>query len=193
MKRLLFVVALLACVSASAQKKFAKFTKFKYTFALEKPTPSDSLKYADQILSITFDPNTKGVDFKIKNLTSEILKVKWDDATLIVNGETKKTIHKGVKLIDRSLSQPMGIIPPGAILDDFVWPSENVRLSQGLYGGDWKVDDMLYSNNRGLTAEHEKALALKGKKIGLYLPVIKSDKQNDYFFEFTILDVIETK
>lgn len=189
-KYLLVTMAMLFSCATFAQKKYTKTRKYTYKFVLEKPVTSSDLKFSDETLQFEFSPHGKGVDFKIKNLTSEIIKVKWDEVALIVSGDTKKTIHKGVKLASKTELQPMGIIIPDAGIDDFVWPAENVVLSP--YRG-WEVQDMLPSTNYGRFADEEKIRASLGQKIGLYFPVLKGEKQFDYMFEFAISEVIPNR
>lgn len=185
----LILLSMLFTLPVLAQKRGTKYAKFDYSYKMIKPVESDSMKFQGEFIMATFVPHTKGIDFKIKNLTKEVMKIKWDETVLTLEGVTMKTIHNGVKLADRSAPQPPSVIPPGATIDEFVWPSDNVHLYTGGLSAGWKVDGMLIENNGGLTATQEKAFALKGKVIGLYLPIIHQEKQQDYFFEFEITDV----
>jgi hypothetical protein len=190
MKNIIAVAFVLLFVSPIfAQKRGTKYARFDYAFKMIKPVESDSMKFQDEVIMGTFAPHTKGVSFKIKNLTKEVIKIKWDEAVLTLEGATMKTIHNGVKLADKSSVQPPSVIPPGATIDDFVWPSDNVSLYTGGLSAGWKVEGMLIENNGGLTATQEKAFSMKGKVVGLYLPILRQEKQQDYFFEFEITDV----
>lgn len=188
-KCFLVVAAMLFSCAIFAQKRGTKYAKFDYAFKMIKPVESDSMKFQDETIQASFTPHTKGVSFKIKNLTKEVIKIKWDEAVLTLEGATMKTIHNGVKLADRDAPQTPSVIPPGATLEDFVWPSDNVSIYTGGLSAGWKVEGMLIENNGGLTATQEKAFSMKGKIVGLYLPILRSDKQQDYFFEFEITEV----
>lgn len=189
-KYLLVVASVLFSCAVFAQKKFTKTREYTYKLVLEKPIASSDMKFTDESLQAEFESDSRGINFKIKNISGEVIKVKWDEVALIVGGDTKKAIHKGVKFIDRNTAQPMGVIPPGAGIDDFVCPTENV--TGGTYNG-WSTKDMFPSTNYGRTADEEKIKSMKGQKVGLYFPVLKGEKQIDYMFEFAISEVIPNR
>lgn len=69
---------------------------------------------------------------EITNIGKTGLTVDWN-AVSIVNqaGEAHKVIHKGVKMDDRSGVLAPSTIPPGATLDDFIYPSEYITFRSG--------------------------------------------------------------
>lgn len=64
-----------------------------------------------------------------KNMSAGTVEIEWSRTVLVDrNGRTHAVIHKGVKLSDRSGALPPSVIPPGAILEDFVFPSDNITF-----------------------------------------------------------------
>lgn len=205
MKNLLLFIVLAFVASSCATKatttstdkpkkdsKFTNYAHYKYTFTLQKPVTSDELKFKDNTIGISFNITQKEVLFDIANQTDGVLKVNWDDTALILGGNSKKTIHKGVKYIDRSGAQPMSVIPPQSKISDFVVPTENVKFSQGVAVGyvstssKWVTADLFPNYNYGKTALDDLIKSNDGTKFSLYLPIIKADKQIDYIFEFQV-------
>src|SRR5438874_2047051 len=52
-----------------------------------------------------FTVGKKELDFILKNLTADPMKINWDEASLIIHGESKRVMHKGIKYIDRNSPQ----------------------------------------------------------------------------------------
>lgn len=190
MKSIFLVMGLICAFTASAQKKFTKIRKYNYVLSLEKPVQSNDIKFKDDIVSIVFEVGYKGIEFKLSNLTEEPLKVIWDEVSIIFKGDTKKTIHKGIKLIEKAGSHPPTVIPPTGSIDDFAYPIENISYSS-FYG--WEGKDLFPESNHGRTVDEQYIQGLKGEKVGLYLPIEKSGSKTNYFFLFVISDIIPKK
>ena len=92
-------------------------------------------------------------------------------------GKSHKVIHQGVRFIEKDRPQPAALIPPGAIIEDFAYPSDSVQM----IGGSW-VTGMLFPYA-------PKAAELKGKTFSLFMPVEVNGATKNYNFVFMIDDI----
>jgi hypothetical protein len=64
-----------------------------------------------------------GLSLLVKNSSARGVNIDWNAVTLIdATGKAYGVIHRGVKMADRSGILAPSTIPPGAILEDFVYP-----------------------------------------------------------------------
>lgn len=170
-------------------------TKYVYTYALTKPAGANRLEWADDTIDIAFAIYDKEVDFQLRNNASHTIKVNWDETVLILFGEAKKTIHSGVKYVDRNASQPGTVIPAGTSIKDMVLPSDNVYYREGYYGtyysspGGWEEKDLFATNDLNKDDYKQTILGSKGQTLGLHLALQIDGQDVAYDFEFTITDV----
>ncbi len=162
-------------------------TKYSYSYKLVKPESAD-MKWEDDKISLSFLIGDKEVSFKVKNKTNEVMKIIWDEATLVQFGKAIKVMHAGVKYTDRNSSQPASTIPPGASIDDLIMPTDNVYFSSGKYGG-WREQDLFPTQDMNEAKYKQSILDSKGQKFSVYLPIQYQGKTIDYTFEFEITDV----
>lgn len=162
-------------------------TKYSYSYKLVKPESTD-MKWEDDKIAFTFFIGDKEVNFKAKNKTNEVMKIIWDEATLVQFGKAKKVMHSGVKYTDRNSSQPASTIPSGASIDDLMMPTDNVYFSSGQYGG-WREQDLFPTQDLNEDKYKQSILNSKGQKFSVYIPVQYQGKTLDYTFEFEITDV----
>jgi hypothetical protein len=171
-------------------------TKYLYTFKLLGDNARVNNTFDDGKIRATFVVGAKQLEFTMMNLTTEPMKINWDEASLIIYGESKRIMHKGVKYIDRNAPQAPTVIPGNASIDDLVAPTDNVYYKEGYYGtytsspGGWEQTDLFLSND--LNKEDTKKLILdsKGQTFKFFLPIEQEDKKVNYTFEFQIADVI---
>jgi hypothetical protein len=79
-----------------------------------------------------------GLSLVVRNESARGMTIDWNTVTLIDQaGTAHGVIHRGVKMADRSGVLAPSTIPPGAVLDDFVYPREVISFSGGRYGSGW--------------------------------------------------------
>lgn len=131
------------------------------------------------MLRIQFSlPANKQLAFSLKNKTDNPIKVDWNQLSFVdTDGKAHKIMHQGVRFMERDRQQPATTIPPGASVEDFVYPSDEVRL----IGSSWSTP-MLFP-------EAPKAAAFKGKSFSLFMPLEINGETKNYNFVFTIEDI----
>ncbi|MFH0990376.1 MAG: hypothetical protein V1799_10225 [bacterium] len=166
-------------------------TKYSYTYRLSKPD-SPSMTWQDERASFAFQISDKSVNFTIRNKSQDVLKIIWDEATIIREGKADKVMHSGVKYIDRNNSQPATTIPPNSAIDDLAMPTESVYYVTGQYGG-WREHDLFPTQDLNEARFKNMILNAKGQRFSLYLPIQVQGKTVDYNFEFEIVDVAQLR
>ena len=140
-------------------------------------TDKDITKYSyvDNFIDITIFANTSQFVFDIKNVSSNTIKIVWNEAVFVdVDGSTSKIMHSGVKYSEREGDQPASTIIKNAKLEDIATPTSNVYYSES--SKKW-TSHSLYRN-----AVQTK----KGQTIRLMLPIQVKDVINEYIFEFEL-------
>ena len=154
----------------------AQTYKYKYTLkevnskAMDDPK---SMYFTDDKIGIGFIFEEKNLNFTIKNFTNDVMKIIWDETSIVQKGNAKKILHSGVKYIDAHNSQPPTVMPPKSAVTDFVLPSDNVSYSSFI--PDWVISD-LFDWNGGDA----------GTTFSLYLPIQYQDKTLSYYYTFEI-------
>jgi hypothetical protein len=81
-----------------------------------------------------------GLGIRFTNRSSGTVEVDWNRTVITApSGQALRVIHRGVRLADRGSIMPPSVIPPGAILEDFVFPSDTLRFSSGRSTGWWEA------------------------------------------------------
>ena len=169
-------------------------TKYKYYYSLNKPVsanPSD-MNFSDSLIVIGFFISDKAINFELKNISNEPIKIIWDEATIVQFGEAKKVMHSGIKYIDKNNPQTATVVPSGATITDLVIPTENIYYLSGQYGG-WEERDLFPTTDLGKEQFRTMIFNCKDQKFTLHLPIVRKDTQLTYSFEFVITDVQELK
>jgi len=110
-----------------------------------------------------------------RNKTQDVIEIDWNRTVLVdPSGRTERVIHKGVKIADRGSSAPPSIVPPGATLEDSIYPSEGIRFESGQYGG-WRAPG--YFDQLRV-----------GSRIGLTIATKQGDKTITKSFTFLVQD-----
>jgi|SRR5690348_11839054 len=193
MKKVLLAVFLVSCYTvkqahedALKHKNNNHVGRVSYTYVMIKPVNSDQLSYDDSNISAKFIITPKDIDFNIKNITAEPLKIIWDEASIGWMGISHRVIHAGVRFIDRDKSMPPTIILPNTSIEETTLPSDNVYLQSSYYTSDWSEKPLVLER---ITKAKDSTLlnALKGQVLTLYLPIkSQSDNQIGYTFQFEI-------
>ena len=153
-----------------------------YVFSLVKPSVSPTLTHEDDFLLATFSipSNTENnpIAFKLKNKSENPVAIDWNQVSYVdVDGKAHKVVHEGTRLVDKDKPLPASIIPPGAALEDFVFPSDRVVL----LGGQW-IQQMLLPYAPA-------AEVLKGKTFSVFMPLEINGSKKNYNFVFAIDDI----
>jgi hypothetical protein len=106
-----------------------------------------------------------------KNKGTKVITLDWNSVVLTDEvGRALRVIHRGVKLSDAAGSMAPSVIPPGSILEDFIYPSEGIRFSPGRYGGWYGA---IFFETRQPAAQ-----------LKLYLPLKLGAEEKAYTFTF---------
>lgn len=115
-----------------------------------------------------------GLSLLVRNGSARGITIDWNAVTLIAAaGRAYAVLHRGVKMADRSAIVAPSTIPPGAVLEDFVYPKELVTFSGGRYGSGWIAEQFF---------ERMKP----SQQFKLYLPVKHGNDTVEYQFTFAI-------
>lgn len=95
--------------------------RFAYTKTSLDDTPSG--RSADWIFGV------HGVSIALRNTSSGTLEIDWTRSVLVDgSGHARPVLHRGVRFNDRAGTMAPSIIPAGATLDDFVFPSDQITF-----------------------------------------------------------------
>jgi len=178
---LILVIPLM--VSAQRTERTDKRGFYKYHYELVKPVQDTALKYSDDKMEFRFTFGITEIAFSGKNKTDEVLKVVWDEASIVLMGTAEKVMHKGIRFIERDQSMSPTTIPPNSTIQDLIIPTKNVYYTSGTYGG-WNTRD-LFPTSDLKRVEFKNAIdSLKGQEIVIYLP-IRNNKNDEYGYSFT--------
>lgn len=181
---------IIACLQSCALKKY------EYNYMLKKPKESTSLNYSDELIRVDFTISQSDIAFKIENKTEKPMKIIWDEASFVNDGEAQKIIHKNVKYIDREKTQAPTVIPPKSFVNEVVQPIDDIRFNTYSYGKHyyayWSTKPLFptsFNYNRSERKQMDALKQLKGKKINVYIPIVYDGQTKDYYFEFEITDI----
>lgn len=182
------LIVLLAIVSSCAPKYYI------YKLQLTKPTVSDELKYEDERLSVALSIQQSEVAFNLKNNSDKPLKIIWDDASFVYNGEAQKIIHKNVKFIDKEKTQAPTVIPPQSFISDFVQPIDAIKFNYNSFSDNsyWSSKPILpiISYYSAKDKKHlERVKKFLGTTVNIYIPMQQDGKLIDYYFEIKVSDI----
>ncbi len=169
--------------------------KYIYSYKLLDNHAKTDKSFDDGKISASFMVGEKQIDFSLKNLTSDPIKINWDESSLIILGESKRVMHKGVKYTDRGSSQVPTIIPSNSLIEDCVIPTDNISYAEGYFGSNysvppsWKIKDLLPVNDNFDADRKQYILNSKGQTIKLFLSIEINNQKTNYTFEFQITDV----
>lgn len=152
-----------------------------YLFIMTKPVENEDLVFQDENLIIKFSISKRQIGFALKNKTNPAIKINWDQVSYIdVLGKSHKTMHSGIKYIDRNNPQSPTVIPPNSKIEDVIIPTDYVEYISGKYGGWEKLP---------FFPDGSDAKLYKGESIGIYMPLELNKNTKDYSFSFKIQDV----
>ncbi len=207
MKKLLLLVVLISmtligCFSP-AQIQQSLFNTYGYVYEYQHKLIGKNTignEYKDDNISVEFDFGKTELDFVVKNLTSNPIKIIWDEVSFIQYGEGKRIMHKGVKYTERSNPQVPTIIPMGTSYSDMIVPIDNVSFDNGYYVNEfahkdasWETRSLWIPNDFNKVSVREHLMQLKGWKYSLLMPMEINGVKKNYTFEFEITDVKQSE
>lgn len=131
--------------------------------------------YTDNVIDIIIFASSEQFIYTIKNLSSNTIKIIWNDAAFIdTDGSTSKIVHKGIKLIQREEDQPPTSIIKNAKLEDVAVPTNKIYFSN--ISSEW--------SNNSLFSKVD--MNSNNQIIKLMLPIEIKGVINEYIFEFTV-------
>lgn len=180
------------------------FNSLKYDFALTEISGAKNtmdygeLTYVDSLIDISFAVRKADISFSLRNLSSNTLKIIWDETLFIVEGNTGKVMHGGIKYIDRNMFQPPSVIPQGTVHNDAIVPSDNVYWRDGLYGrnisiaGKWEERE-LFPQYVSLAKQDDIIKKFNGSEFTVYMPIQVKGVTQEYNFRFKVINVADSK
>lgn len=193
MKKFLFI-SLLAMIFLSS---CAPSNPYRYVYQMTKPQKNENNKFEDDKVNFEFKINDADVSFKLYNKTEKPLKIIWDEASFVNQGEAQKIMHKNIKFIDSEKSQAPTVIPPGAYISEIIQPIDDITLVQNSYPTQYSKS-YIWSKKRflpvlGLSTSKKyvdtKLRPVIGRKFNIYIPVQFENKTLEYYFELEVTDI----
>jgi len=193
--------------------------KQKYGEARITSTEENEWIYEDGLIRLTFlfpEKKITGINFSMENKTDHSIKIVWDEAAYLdEDNSSHRVIRHGVNYSEKDQPQPPSIIISGSKLEDIVHPTDYVEWGDILGLPKWCEKPLLptgastmwgpnsptppFPANREeaikeLEKRNDETKKLKGKKIGILLPLQAGGVINEYIFTFEITDIrIERK
>jgi hypothetical protein len=167
-------------------------TKYNYSYELASDTLTRGKQFKDDKINVNFEIGEKQIEFALKNLTVNPIRINWDEVSFIKDGISHRVIHKGIRLIEKDAPQASSVIPPLTEINELVVPVDNIAYSAGYYSayssipGGWTTKDLFlyYDMNR----EDYKKFILEnnGKTFKLFMPIELNGVKLNYMFEFKV-------
>lgn len=185
MKKLLLLLGIV--VSMSSCYTTSTISTATYSMSLldkdnNKIDTSGILVYSDSLIDARFDFEEKELAFGITNKTNKTIKIIWDETLFIVDGNSSKVMHEGIKFANRNEYMPPSVIPTSNTLADVIIPTNNVYYKEGYYSQygsvapSWEKEPLLPST------------LSKDSKIQVYMPMIINGETKEYNFTFNTED-----
>lgn len=99
-----------------------------------EPIEAKEFLAEDKYISIKYTPDIveAGISVQINNKSPKVVKIIWDESAYISpDKQSQKIFHSGIKIADRSLPQPVSVIPPQGMIQDSLLPINSVTWDAG--------------------------------------------------------------
>jgi hypothetical protein len=157
----------------------------KWSFALVKPEPSDTLSFEDEVMSGTFLIAPDGISCTLRNKTADPVTINWNNVSWVdYSGEAHKLIHSGIRLMDKEAPQPATLIPPLAKINETMFPADHVKSTSS----GWSKLPM-WTDLVELTEDNSPLKKFEGAMFSLFMPIEVQGKTKNYNFIFTTKSV----
>ena len=161
--------------------------------------------FEDSLVKILWFADSRQIIFSVENKTENTIEIPWDKAAYMdPEGHSHRIMHSGVEYRDRANPQPPSVIVRKGIIEDWIFPTDNLLFIPGgeVVTPHWDQLPLLpdYETHSvtepGLYSAEKFENSLKlniGKTYQVLLPLQIEESVNDYIFIFKIEDVTITK
>jgi hypothetical protein len=154
--------------------------RYRLSYRLAGPVASDSLRYRDTIVAVSFSVADQSFQMRLENLTATEVKILWDRAQYTdENKQVHRLMHSGVRFQDRNNPIPDQIVPARATVQEAVIPVSKVLFS---------AQKKAYDIQPLFPLDSDSAAGLKGKSVNLFIPVEMNRQIIPYDFKIEITD-----
>lgn len=185
------LVFLVGCFPTIYEKEVGSDYKYKYGLIDERTGLIDTsfiLVFRDPMMTFRFQIRDEKIDLEIENKTKGTLKIIWDEAVIIVQGEAHKAAHSFPDPDNCIMSSTPTIIPESTSIKEIVYPCDNIYFDRG-----WEIGNLFLKTDLAESVLKDYILSKKGAKISLHLPIKFNDNTILYKFNFIVVDVKPTK
>jgi hypothetical protein len=150
----------------------------KHEFAMVKPSESRELFFEDQFIKVIFSLSEKQIGMVLQNKMQSPIKVDWNNMSYVdIVGLAHGVIHTGVRYIERDRPQVPTVIPPAAMIEDAIIPSDHISYTPGSDRG-W--------SSRPLFPDITETDLYIGKSFSVFMPLEFDGAVKNYLFSFRI-------
>jgi hypothetical protein len=151
----------------------------KQIFVMTKPWESRELLFEDQAIRILFSPSEKQIGMVLQNKMHSPIKVDWNNFSYVdIAGLAHGVMHTGVRYMERDRPQVPTVIPPAAMIEDVIVPSDHISYTPGSAGG-WSARSLF----PGIITEPDRYI---GKSFSVFMPLEVEGTVKNYLFSFRI-------
>jgi len=202
--KLIISILIVTCLTSCTVTKILNLTLLKYDIALievsgvKNSMEYGELAYVDSLIGINFSINQREISFALRNMSTNTLKIVWDETLYIVDEITGKVMHSGIKYTDKEMFQPPSVIPKGTVHSDVIVPTDNVYYKDGIYGvnvsiaGGWEKRE-LFPQTVPKSNQDNIISKLKGSEFSIYMPIQVKGVTQEYNFRFKVINVSDSK
>jgi hypothetical protein len=150
----------------------------KQVFIMVKPWKSQECFFEDQSIKILFSISETQVGISLHNKTNTPINIDWNNVSYVdIRGMAHGVVHTGVRYIERDRPQVPTIIPPAAMIEDVIVPSDHISYASGS-GGGW--------SSRALFPDLQETDQYIGKSFSAFMPLEIDGTIKNYSCVFSI-------
>jgi hypothetical protein len=100
----------------------------RFVLSLTKPVRSERLAFTNDVVKVAFTVTRERIIVTLKNRTDKPIQVDWNSASYVdPEGRAHRVMHEGVNFIDRNQQQTPTVIPPTALIEEVIVPTDSVE------------------------------------------------------------------
>jgi hypothetical protein len=150
----------------------------KQIFIMVKPWENRERFFEDQSIKILFSVSEKQIGIILHNKMNAPIRVDWNNISYVdITGLAHGVVHTGVRYIERDRPQVPTVIPPAAMIEDAIIPSDHISYTPGS-GGGWSA--------RALFSASKETNLNIGKLFSVFMPLELDGAVKNYSFSFRI-------
>jgi hypothetical protein len=150
----------------------------KQIFVMTSPWENRELLFEDQAIRIQFSISEKQIGMILQNKMPLPIKVDWNNISYVdITGVAHRVMHTGVRYIERDRPQVPTVIPPAAMIQDVIIPSDHIAYTSGP-GGRW--------SSRSLFPGLSETDRYVGSSFSVFMPLELEGAIKNYLFSFRI-------